>query len=239
MSSVVVQKQVGQTIVQLPQVRQRSATSSQRSDSRLSRSSAARSGSGICRPIRPAAARTASAGLGALRRRPAGGRSRPSTRAAFLGADVGDETVPGVVDPLGQRQVVAGPGLGPVPIEAQKQTPPGSVQPAATTNRPAPAPSEPGVGVRAAAQDPAQDGDRGQVTARARRGRRSRTALFRGGEPAAVRRPQPLPRRVQELLPGLRAGRVAEHGLVAAAAQPVPARRRCPRPSRTAGRRRS
>ena len=48
-------------------------------------------------------------------------------------------------------------------MEAQKHTPPGSVQPAAMTNRPARRRVNAGVGVRAAAQDPAQDGDRGQV----------------------------------------------------------------------------
>ena len=96
LSSVVVQKQVGQTIVQLPQVRQRLATSSQRGDSRLSRSSARRSTSGISRPIRSAAASTAALAVGylvaAARRGVLTLRQHP---AALRGADVDHETVPG------------------------------------------------------------------------------------------------------------------------------------------------
>jgi hypothetical protein len=60
-SSVLVQKQVGQTIVQLPQVRQRLATSFQCGDSRFSRSRFGRSTSGMARPMDCSAAVTASA----------------------------------------------------------------------------------------------------------------------------------------------------------------------------------
>ena len=54
-SSVLVQKHVGHTMVQLPHVRQRLATSSQCGDSRDCTRSCRRSASGICRPIRWAA----------------------------------------------------------------------------------------------------------------------------------------------------------------------------------------
>ena len=54
-SSAVVQKQVGQTIVQFAQVRHRLATSSQCGDSTDARISAGRSTAGISRPIRCAA----------------------------------------------------------------------------------------------------------------------------------------------------------------------------------------
>jgi ferredoxin len=55
-SSTVVQKQVGQTMVQLPQLRQRSATSSQRLCSRLRISRSRTSSDRISRPIDAAAA---------------------------------------------------------------------------------------------------------------------------------------------------------------------------------------
>ena len=52
-------------------------------------------------------------------------------RAALAG-DLDDEPVPATVDQLGERQVVGAPrpcsGWGPVPMETQKQVPPGSEQ---------------------------------------------------------------------------------------------------------------
>ena len=70
-SSVLVQKHVGHTIVQLPQVRHRLATSSHCGDSRESDQQSRRSSSGIARPIW------------------CGGRARPSARAARVSARVG------------------------------------------------------------------------------------------------------------------------------------------------------
>ena len=51
-------------------------------------------------------------------------------------ARLGHEPVPGIIDPLGEREIVAWPSGRPVPIDAQKHTPPGSVQFTAMMNSP-------------------------------------------------------------------------------------------------------
>ena len=110
-SSTAVQKQVGHTIVQLPQVRQRSATSSQRGCSRLASSSSRTSSERMCRPMLPSALRD---GIGRLRRASAvsaGGAARSaSRRGAALAADLHQEFMP-LAEQFGQRKVEAGLGL--------------------------------------------------------------------------------------------------------------------------------
>ena len=71
------QKHVGHTMVQLPQVRQRLATCDQCGDSRESTSSARRSVSGIARPI-IVAARAISASAAAHSPAPAGRLGTPA-----------------------------------------------------------------------------------------------------------------------------------------------------------------
>ena len=84
-SSTVVQKQVGQTIVQLPQDRQRAATSSQRAASWLPASRSRRSPSGSARLIFVAAAATAAAAS-----------STRSTGAGSVGSCVSNSSPAGV-----------------------------------------------------------------------------------------------------------------------------------------------
>ncbi len=121
-----------------------------------------------------------------------------------------------------------------MPIDAQKQVSPGSVQFTAMMNSLArrAAYREPGL-----RQYPVLDRDRPQVAGPdAEEGVPRRLvigAVAESSKPSAVRvaRPQPLPRRVQEPLPALRPCRMAECGGVVAAAQPVPARlSRTPQP---------
>ena len=109
-SSTVVQKHVGQTIVQLPQVRQRSATSSQRGCSGL-RVAAGRgcpSMSSVAAHL--ARARRSTTALGAPARR-LGAAARCGSVGEHLGAalaaDLDEEAVAVVVEQLGQREVEA------------------------------------------------------------------------------------------------------------------------------------
>ena len=98
MSSAVLQKHVGQTIVQLPQLRQRSATSSQRGCSALPTSRSRMPSVSRRRPIEAAVRSVCSP---ASRRSPAAaGRagSSASTSLPALAAGLDEEAVPVVVD---------------------------------------------------------------------------------------------------------------------------------------------
>ncbi len=129
-----VQKQVGQTMVQLAQVRQRSATSSQRGCSRLRASSSCRSSARMAAAHAgaPSAATTASAlAISSLRRRAMRQRRRappcPPPSPASTRKDAGR------VDELGQREIeTRRRPSGPCSIETQKQVPPASPQLTAT-----------------------------------------------------------------------------------------------------------
>ena len=105
-SSTVVQKQVGQTIVQFPQVRQRSATSSQRGWSRLAASSS----------WKPLGVELSHRGRGSLDDAFAGfhvfGRRLPSGKrgeelGAALGRSLREVLAPTVLEQLRQGDVVA------------------------------------------------------------------------------------------------------------------------------------
>ena len=137
-SSTAEQKHVGQTIVQLPQVRQRSATSSQRGCSRLLASRSRRSSASIV-PPHPLAPRRSTDAAAALEV----GLDRGARRqlgehlGAALACPASTRKPVLAVEDLGQREVVARPRpSGPVPIETQKHVPPGSKQFTATTNAP-------------------------------------------------------------------------------------------------------
>ena len=222
------QKQVGHTIVQLPQVRQRLATSFQCGDSRESTSSLRRStvghlpahlrcGSARPRRRRPRSRRARPAGAGrasAPRRRP---RCRPRRgRSASV-----------AVEAFGQRPGRSpDPQAGPVPIEAQKHSPPGSVQLTRDDedlSAPARRRSRPGARRRPA---------RG----RGRRWRPGRSRAPRGRRTAArARRSASTPSGPHDHTcwrGGCRncfhdcgPGRMPERGAIVAAAQPVGARR--------------
>ena len=112
-SSTEVQKQVGQTMVQLPQVRQRSATSSQRGCSRLAAAARAGRPSASAGPSRrPCAATTASRRVQVAVRRRARAAAPPAPRLPASRAGLDEKPVLALGD-LGQRQVESGLGLGP------------------------------------------------------------------------------------------------------------------------------
>ena len=112
-SSTEVQKQVGQTMVQLPQVRQRSATSSQRGCSRLRRRSSCRSSACISRPMLAAVrATTASAAATSSRVAARCGSSARTARPASVAASTRKQML-ALDEKLGQREIEAGLGLRP------------------------------------------------------------------------------------------------------------------------------
>jgi hypothetical protein len=92
-------------------------------------------------------------------------------------------------------------------MDAQKHTPPGSVQPATDNQQTGAASNEGPVRVRAVTQCPTQNGDRGQIT-RSHTKERQRLDRPWGGRAViiTVHRPQRLPRWMQKLLPRLRTG---------------------------------
>ena len=102
-------------------------------------------------------------------------------------------------------------------MDAQKHRPPGSVQLTATTKIRRKPTHESLVGMCALAQHAVEHRDRRQVA-----GPHTDEGIPRGllGF-GAIGRPQLLTRRVQELLPRLRAGRMAEQRVVVATAQPI------------------
>ncbi len=112
-SSTVVQKHVGHTSVQLPQVRQRSATSSQRGCSRLRCSSSASPAVSSERPICDAARSTARAAASWSRGSAGRAGSSSATCAPRSLPTSTRKRWPSLVEQLGQRQVVARPDLRP------------------------------------------------------------------------------------------------------------------------------
>ncbi len=226
-SSTVRQKQVGQTRVQLPQVRQRVATSSQRSFSRL-RASRSR--------MSVTSSRAAHL-LGSARDRGAGrlevcGLRRPARQLgedlrAALGADLDEQAVRAVED-LGQREVVAGLGLRPGP-HRDAEAGAGRLEAVHGDDERVLAPcGVVAVGVAAAEEDPVLDRDpvelAGAHSDQGERGVLERLLLDLEAVVASLRAPEPDARREQELLPRVRADRVAEARLVVAALEPVGAR---------------
>ncbi len=125
-SSTDVQKQVGQTIVQFVQARQRSATSFHRGLAALVYSRSRRSSVRIVRPIRATApATTASAAAKSVGVAGAGASSARSSSPA--GVPVSTRNRWGSSSSVSVRSA-PGPGFGPVPIEAQKHVPAGLAQ---------------------------------------------------------------------------------------------------------------
>ena len=242
-SSTDEQKQVGHTIVQFPQVRQRSATSSQRGCSRLSASRSRRSPASISRPIRSAAPSIArSAASTSLRAAARAGSSREHLGAA-LRARFDEQSVL-AVDDLGQREVVPCLGLRPRPHRdaearaARLEAVDGDDERALSS-----------CGVVAVDDPPADehpvlDLDRVEL-ARAHADECEQCRLERllvdleRAFAVLGRLPEPGPSREEELLPRVRPDRVAEARLVVAPLQSIRARRPGGRSSRSAGRRRS
>jgi hypothetical protein len=133
---VVVQKQVGQTMVQLPQVRQREATSSQCGDSRLAASISGRPSVRIVRPMRVAASATAPTACRTVASS-AGRRGRSASTSAPAGVPARTRnrwTSPSTSSVMARSKPDSVPG--PVPIEVQKQVAPGSVHSTAMTRLP-------------------------------------------------------------------------------------------------------
>jgi hypothetical protein len=162
-SSTVVQKQVGHASVQLPQARQRP----RRPPSARCRASAAapRRGRG-CRACGPCGRRLAqpAVGLGDLvvARGPAAELGEHLGRRARCRPRAGRRAPrPPATSSVSARSKPPS-ALGPVPIEAQKQVPPGSVQCTATTKAARGAPGS-RVDVGAAGEHAVLDGDRRDV----------------------------------------------------------------------------
>ncbi len=132
MSSTVVQKQVGQTMVQLPQVRQRDATSFQRSAANVSRISTCRSTAGMVRPMRPAASVTRS--CAAARVVSSAGRrgSSASTDSPSALPARARKRCPSSSSTSVSTRSYPGPAAGPASMDAQKHVAPGSVHSTAT-----------------------------------------------------------------------------------------------------------
>ena len=109
----------------VPQDRQRAATSSQRAASWLAAMSSCRiPAASTAHQLRGPGHRGPRAGY--CRVIGIGHRTPARTRGAGGGTDLDEEPVLAGPDQFGQRQVLAGPGLGPVPMEVQKHVSPGS-----------------------------------------------------------------------------------------------------------------
>ena len=163
-SSTEVQKQVGQTIVQLPQVRQRSATSSQRGCSRLASSSSRTSSERMCRPMLPAASRHHGVGraLGRASPRP---RGAAWSRAVAAPRSLPTSTRNSCSSPSSSVSARSKPAFafGPVSIETQKQVPPAWPQFTATMNAPCAPRLVVRIDVGPLQEDAVLDGDRMQL----------------------------------------------------------------------------
>ena len=135
-SSTVVQKHVGHTEVQFPQVRQRSATSSQRGCSRFAWSSSRRSPASISRPICPAARSAAASGapVSASVASRLGSSARTSAPSSLPTSTVKRCPSPSSTSVSARSKPWV--HRGPVPIDTQKQVPPAWPQLTATTNAP-------------------------------------------------------------------------------------------------------
>ena len=135
-SSTVVQKQVGQTMVQLPQVRQRAATSSQRLCSRLPSSRSCRSSARICRPMLAAVRATTAGGAVDVRRRRRAMRQarQQSRRRGRCRLPAGIRAARPAISVSARSKPAS--TFGPVFIEAQKQVPPAWPQFTATMKTP-------------------------------------------------------------------------------------------------------
>ncbi len=179
-SEVLVQKQVGHTMVQLPHVRHRLATSPQCGGlPRVDRAADADPPPASPDPSptrRRRSRRRPRRALGRLDRPVRDGRQQLGAGGAAGLGEVGHGIA---VDAFGQRQVVPGSAGGPVPIEVQKHSPPGSVQLTATMKAPCDGRCRRRPDVRPrSAPDPARRSRPGH--SRARRGRRN------GGSAAVV-----------------------------------------------------
>ena len=222
----------GRPCVQLPQVRQRSATSSQRGFSRL-RASRSRMSVGVELPAhrarrRRSTAAPAAARSSALRRRGAAGSARTSAPALAARPRRG-----GGARRRGSRSAPGRSPLrpsGPVPIETQKQVPRGLEAVDGDDERVLAPRGVVAVG------DSGRRGRRGPGSRSRAARRRARRCSASGrsssgsssiSKPAvaAACLPEPDARREQELLPRVRADRIAEASLVVAALEPVAARR--------------
>ena len=220
------QKQVGQTSVQLPQVRQRSATSSQRGCSRFVAEQVADVG-GV-----ELAAHPGSGALGLRRRLGAvgvgrGGRVEVGQNLLALLAPRLDREVLAALEQLGEDQVVAGIGRRAGPHRGAEARPAGLVAVDGDEEDVLAPGRVVAVGVAAAEQDTVLHRDRGQLARLdAEEGELARVhGLLIDLEPVpALRRaPEPHARREQILLPRGRPGGVAEARVVVAALEPVAA----------------
>ena len=243
-SSTEVQKQVGQTMVQLPQVRQRSATSSQRGCSRLRSRSSRRSSARICRPIEAAVRATTDRGGRRFSRSVAArcgssaSTSRPTSEPASS-----DEAL-AAVDELGRaRGRSRHSAFGPVFIETQKQVPPASPQLTATMKA-AVAPRLDSADRHAAPFRNTRSWMAIACSSQARTPMKAKRSPRRGlGRDAHRRRRRAaalhklLHRRMQEPLPGMRPDGVAEQGVVVAPRQPIASAVLLVGPAARAGRR--
>ena len=162
-SSTEVQKHVGQTRVQFPQLRHRSAVAAKRGCSTLRASRSRRSNDSTLRPISAiascvtrSAASTSSAVAGSRHAGPRAPRRRdrsPSRRRT--GARSPTSSVSARSNPLSAR--------GPVPIEAQKHVPPGHAAVDGDEERSLAARGVVALDVRALEEHPVLDRDRVQV----------------------------------------------------------------------------
>ncbi len=248
-SSTVVQKQVGQTAVQLLQARQREATSSQRGLSAPAYSSSLMP-VGVQRAAHPSRWPPRRPGRRRRGRRPSPCAAPISSRtsAPCRLTDLDDEPVRPAVEQLGEGQVVGRAAARP----GSRPGVHGDAEAGAARVRARDRDDERGrrAGRRSAASVEAAveqhgvvdaDGGRGRRTGR-RAGRRAVRALGLGPgsrvKPSCVAptAPQHLLGGEEDRLGGLGAGGEAEDAVVVAAAQPVVRRRPARRPSPPAGR---
>jgi hypothetical protein len=224
-SSTVVQKQVGQTIVQLLQARQCSATWSQRGCSGLSCSSSFSAWVSSVRPIIPRvlAAAAAASAISSLDGGRCGRISIKSAPAAAAGLHQKAVTV--IIDQFGQCDVESGLDLGAGPHRSAKASA-ASLAAVDRNDERVLAPNLVGpIPILPAKEYPILDGDRVQLAgadADEREPLRGRV-LRDDRETIAVAAclPELLDRRVKEALPGMRPRGIAEIGCIAAPFQAV------------------
>ena len=141
---------------------------------------------------------------------------------ALIGTDLDQEPVPVGAEPLGEGEVIPWPDGWPGAHGRAEADPAGFGAVDRDDERAALATGVGRIGVRAAREHGVEDPDGGQVAApHTQKGVARRVIRLHRVRAVRPGRPQPLPRRVQELLPRLGTGGVREDRVVLARAEPV------------------